>query len=122
MLAGVLLAEAVLARVLLEQRLEVCYWKTLQEYVADVKHAYAPHIDVTTDIDEVERQQMENLLCKFSKQKSNCSSAFLNSASSGSLHVLCLPGVAALAGGWRPGPCSGSVPWGSPAVVRRRGL
>ena len=69
-----------LAGVLLEQWLEDCYWNTLQEYVADVKHAYAPRIDITTDIDEDERQQMENLLCKFSKQKSNCSSAFLNSA------------------------------------------
>ena len=34
------MAEVLLARVLLEQRLEVCYWKSLQEYVADVKHAY----------------------------------------------------------------------------------
>ena len=74
------MAEVVLARVLLEQWLEDCHWKTLQEYVADVKHAYAPHIDITTDIDEDERQQMENLHRKLSKQESNCSSAFLNSA------------------------------------------
>ena len=51
-----------------QQWLEDCYWKTLQEYVADVKHAYVPHIDITTDIDEDERQQMENLHRKLSKQ------------------------------------------------------
>ena len=54
---------------LLEQWLEDCYWTTLQEYVADVKHAYVPHIDITTDIDEDECQQMENLHCKLSKQE-----------------------------------------------------
>ena len=69
LLAGVLLAGVVLAGVVLEQWLEDCYWKTLQEYVADVKHAYVPHIDITTDIDEDERQQMENLHRKLSKQE-----------------------------------------------------
>ena len=51
-----------------QQWLEDCYWKTLQEYVADVKHAYVPHIDLTTVFNEDERQQMEYLHRKLSKQ------------------------------------------------------
>ena len=43
------------------------YWKTLQDYVAVVKDAYMPHIDITA-FTEDERQQMENLHCKLSKQ------------------------------------------------------
>ena len=69
LLAGVVLAGVLWAGVLLEQWLEDCYWKTVQEDVADVKDAYVPHIDITTDIDDNERQQMENLHRKLSKQE-----------------------------------------------------
>ena len=43
------------------------YWKTLQDYVAVVKDAYVPHIDMTA-FSADERQQMEILHRKFSKQ------------------------------------------------------
>ena len=43
------------------------YWKTLQDYVAVVKDAYVPHIDMTA-FSADERQQMENLHRKLSKQ------------------------------------------------------
>ena len=50
-----------------QQWLRDWYWKTLQDYVAVVKDAYVPHIDIT-DFTEDERKQMENLHRKLSKQ------------------------------------------------------
>ena len=50
-----------------QQWLREEYYNILQEYVTVVKDAYVPHIDIT-DFTEDERQQMENLHRKLSKQ------------------------------------------------------
>ena len=50
-----------------QQWLSDWYWNTFQDYVAVVKDAYVPHIDIT-DFTEDERKQMDNLHRKLSKQ------------------------------------------------------
>ena len=50
-----------------QQWLRDWYSKTLQDYVAVVKDAYVPHIDMTA-FSADDRQQMENLHRKLSKQ------------------------------------------------------